>query len=193
MRLTQTGVHLAAGLGAVVVGVTPWAWGQPLISASGRVLPWVNSVWSAENSQQIADWYTVQHVLHGMLVALIWQLAPGRVSRRGALALAILSGVAWEIVEHTDWVLDRFRATTIYRGYLGDSVLNAVCDYLFMLAGFALASRLGVRASLAVMLACELGSAVIARDSLILTTIRVVHPIPAVTDWQDERNPDAGR
>lgn len=182
-------LHLAALLGAVAVGATLWAWGQPLISTSGQVRLWVNSVWSNENSQQIADWYTLSHVIHGVLIAAAGRLAGRWLRFALAYAIAIATGVAWEIAEHTDWVLDRFRGQTIYQGYIGDSVLNAVSDYLFMLAGFAAGAWLGAARGLILVLGLESLSALFARDSLILTTIRVVHPIPALTAWQDRTNP----
>lgn len=182
-------LHLAALLGGVAVGVTLWAWGQPLISTSGQVRLWVNSVWSNENSQQIADWYTLSHVIHGLLIAVAGRLLGRWLPFALAYAIAIATGVAWEIVEHTDWVLDRFRGQTIYQGYIGDTVLNAVSDYLFMLAGFAAGVWLGAGRSVILILALEALSALVARDSLILTTIRVVHPIPALTAWQGATNP----
>jgi Protein of unknown function (DUF2585) len=176
-------------LGALLIGITLWAWGQPLLSTSGEVTIWVNSIWSNENSQQIADWYTLSHILHGMLVAVIGRALGRWIGYPVVIAVAIATGVAWEIGEHTDWVLNRFRGQTIYQGYVGDSVLNAVCDYVFMLAGFALASVIPMRWALGVMLSLEVGSAVLARDSLILSTVRVIHPIQAISDWQDETNP----
>jgi hypothetical protein len=101
----------------------------------------------------------------------------------------LVIGVGWEIIEHTDFVLDRFRGQTIYQGYTGDTVLNAVSDYVFMLAGFFLAMALPWHRGLALMLGLEILSAALARDSLILTTIRVIHPIPAIAEWQDATNP----
>lgn len=184
-------LHVAALLGAVAVGATLWAWGQPLTSTTGEVRLWVGSVWSSENSQQIADWYTLSHFIHGLLIALLGRLLGGWLPFALAYAIAIGTGVAWEIVEHTDWVLDRFRGQTIYQGYLGDSVLNAVSDYFFMLSGFALGASLRPRWTLALIVGLEALSATVARDSLFLTTIRVVHPIPAITEWQDAaRTPD---
>ncbi|WP_413850063.1 DUF2585 family protein [Albidovulum sp.] len=182
-------LSLAALLGSVAIGVTLRAWGQPLVSASGKISLWVNSVWSGENSQQIADWYTLSHVIHGMLIALAGRALGWRIGFPLALGVAIATGVGWEIGEHTTWVLERFRGQTIYQGYRGDTVLNAVCDYLFMLGGFALGASARVRTSLLLILGLEVASALVARDNLILTTIRVVHPVPAITAWQDAANP----
>ncbi len=184
-------LYVAAFLGAIVIAVTLRAWGQPLVSASGQVRLWVNSVWSGENSQQIADWYTLSHVIHGMLVALAGRALGARIGFPLALGVAVATGVGWEIGEHTTWVLDRFRGETIYQGYRGDTVLNAVCDYLFMLGGFAFAARAPARTSVLLILGLEATSALAVRDSLILTTIRVVRPVPAITAWQDAANPRA--
>lgn len=176
-------------LGGAAIGVTLWAWGQPLISRSGEVRLWVNSIWSSENSQQIADWYSLSHAILGMLMALVGRAFAPRVPYAAVLALVLVIGVGWEIVEHTDAVLDRFRGQTIYQGYMGDTVLNAVSDYIFMLAGFFAGMAMPVRWGLVLMLVLEILSAVVARDSLILTTIRVIHPVQAIADWQDETNP----
>jgi Protein of unknown function (DUF2585) len=189
-RDSVTKVSLVAlPVGALMIGVVLWAWGQPLISASGEVRLWVNQPWSSENSQQVADWYTLSHVIHGFLLAIVgralWRQVPWGV----IVAIAFATGVGWEIIEHTDMVLNRFRGQTIYQGYIGDSVLNAVCDFVFMWSGFLLGSILPVWLVLALILGMEAVSATIARDSLILTTIRVVHPIQAISDWQDATNP----
>lgn len=182
-------LHLALVLGGIVIGVTLWAWGQPLVSRSGEIRLWVNLIWSSENSQQVADWYSLSHAILGMLIALIGRGLAPRVPHVAVLTVLLVIGVGWEIIEHTDFVLDRFRGQTIYQGYTGDTVLNAVSDYVFMLAGFFLAMALPWHRGLALMLGLEILSAALARDSLILTTIRVIHPIPAIAEWQDATNP----
>jgi len=182
-------LYVAMVLGGVAIGVTLWAWGQPLVSRSGEIRLWVNLIWSSENSQQLADWYSLSHAILGMLIALVGRGLAPRVPYPAILALVLVIGVGWEIIEHTDFVLDRFRGQTIYQGYVGDTVLNAVSDYVFMLAGFFAAMALPIRWGLLLMLGLEILSAAVARDSLILTTIRVVHPIQAISDWQDETNP----
>ena len=126
-----------------------------------------------------------------MLIILVGRLLFPRASVSALFVVAIVTGVSWEIVEHTDMVLNRFRATTLYQGYVGDSVLNAVSDYLWMLGGFFVANALPtvwVVVSIAIL---EITAAVTARDSLVLTTIMVVHPIEAIIEWKQEINPNA--
>ncbi len=186
-------LNIAAVLGAVLIAATLWAWGQPLTSTSGELRLWVGNVWSSENSQQVADWYTLSHIIHGMLVALAGRLLGPWISYPVMLAVAIATGVAWEIVEHTDWVLDKFRATTLYQGYLGDTVLNAVADYVFMMGGFYLACAITLRWVVALIVALEITAAAIARDSLFLTTLGLVYPVEAIEHWQQELNPRSVR
>ena len=182
-------LHLLALLGALAIGLTLWAWGQPLVSKSGEFHLWVNSIWSGEYSQQVADWYTLSHILHGMLIALLGKALVGRPRLAPVYLVAIATGTAWEIVEHTDWVLDQFRDSTIYQGYVGDTVLNAVMDYLFMLTGFWTAWALRPLWAVALALALELGSAAFARDSLALSTLNFFFDVPWLDAWQDEINP----
>lgn len=179
----------AAMLGALIIAVTLYSWGQPLFSRSGEIRFWVGSIWSTENSQQVADWYTLSHFVQGMLLALVARALPRRFRDPAMFSAALVIGVGWEIVEHTDFVLDRFRATNLYQGYLGDTVLNAVSDYVFMLAGLMIARALGTLWVVAGIVVLEITSAVVARDSLALTTLQVIWPLDAVDRWQQEINP----
>lgn len=177
-------------LGAILISVTLFAWGQPLICTCGYVQFWVGSIFSSGNSQHIADWYTLSHFLHGVLIVLAGRLFFPRWGFRTLFAIAILTGVAWEILEHTDWVLNRFRGTTLYLGYRGDSVLNAVSDYLWMLGGFFLANRLSTPWIVTMVIFLEVTAAIIARDCLTLTTLMIIYPIEAIESWQQALNPN---
>ena len=183
-------LYLCAVLGAFVIGVTLWAWGQPLICTCGVVKMWVGSIFDGGNSQHIADWYTMSHILHGVLIAFLGRVLFPSLDFRWLLGTAIVTGVGWELVEHTDWVLDKFRATTINQGYYGDSVLNAVADYIWMMGGFFAAWAMRKRMVVAMMAALELSAAFIARDSLALSTLMLVYPVEAVGEWQQELNPN---
>ena len=184
-------LYVAAVLGMPVIGVTLWAWGQPLVSASGEIKLWVNTIWSSENSQQIADWYSLSHAIHGMLIALLGRLVVRWTGYPLILAIAIGTGVGWEILEHTDWVLDRFREETLYQGYLGDTVLNAVSDYVFMMSGFFLGWAVPVGWTLALIVALEILAATLGRDCLTLTTLQLIFDLDAVEAWQQELNTTA--
>ncbi len=182
-------LYFIAALGAVIIGVTLWAWGQPLISASGEVKLWVGLIWSSGNSQHIADWYTLSHVVHGMLIILVGRALFGWVGYPVLVVAAIVTGMAWEIVEHTEWVLGKFRAATIYQGYLGDTVLNAVADYISMWAGFFLARAIATLWVFLLIVVMEVTSALLGRDCLTFTTLTFFFTIDANEEYQKEINP----
>ena len=98
--------------------------------------------------------------------------------------LATAIEAAWEIVENSDAVIERYRAVTISLDYYGDSVLNSVCDILAMWLGFFLASRLPVWASVALILSFEALTIWVIRDGLALNVLMLVWPLDAVRDWQ---------
>jgi Protein of unknown function (DUF2585) len=178
-------VAVALGLGIVVAAAAIlYAMGQPLICRCGSVKIWHGDILSAENSQHLADWYSPSHLIHGLLFyALLWLVA-----RRWTLDLravaALLIESAWEIIENSPMVIDRYRAATISLGYSGDSVVNSVSDILFMLIGFWLAARLPVAVSVALALVLELVAGYVIRDNLTLNIIMLLYPIDAIRAWQ---------
>jgi len=182
-------LNVAAVLGGFAILLTLWTWGQPLICTCRYVQLWVGSIWSSGNSQHIADWYTLSHIVYGLMIVPLGRLISPRLSFNLLFAIAISTGTAWEIVEHTEWVLGQFRDTTVNQGYIGDSVLNAVADYVFMMAGFFFGRLLPSLWTLALMLSLEVTAALVARDSLILETIMLIHRFEAIEIWQQEIEP----
>ena len=181
-------LYIAAALGALAIGLTLWAWGQPLICTCGYVKLWEGYIWSYGNSQHMADWYSLSHMVHGMLIVLFGRAMRGWIGYSALLIIAIGTGVAWEVVEHTDLVLDQFREVTIYQGYIGDSVLNAVMDYVWMWAGFFVANALATLWVACLIVAMEVSSAIMGRDCLTFTTIQTFYPLEIIDAYQQEIN-----
>ena len=178
------GRHWAAV--ALILGVTAavlLGMGRNPICTCGYVALWHGAL-DAGNSQHIADWYTPSHIIHGFLFyALGWLVLRSRPpGERFILAVAIEA--AWEILENSSIIIDRYREATIALGYTGDSVINSVADVAWMSLGFAFARRapLWVTVSLAILF--ELLTLLVIRDNLTLNIVMLVSPIDAIKSWQ---------
>lgn len=160
------------------------AMGRAWWCACGSPVPWSFEVNSRHNSQHLVDPYSLTHVLHGLgFYALLRLLAP-RLSAGWRLALtAVLEG-AWEIVENSSFVIERYRAATISLDYYGDSILNSLSDVGCCLLGFWIASRVPVRVSIALFVLVELVLLLWIRDNLTLNVIMLIWPVEAIRKWQ---------
>ena len=99
------------------------------------------------------------------------------------IAVAVECG--WEILENTDFIINRYREATIALDYFGDSVLNSSSDVLSMSLGFLIASRLPALATLSIAVIFEVFTAIMIRDNLALNILMLVWPVEAVRTWQN--------
>lgn len=158
------------------------SFGRPALCACGNL-----SLWGAvgpEQSQMLADWYSPSHVVHGFLFYGLLHLAAPRwpIERRFVVALAIEA--AWEIVENTPLIIDRYREATIALGYTGDSIVNSMSDIVMMAIGFWGARRLPNWVSVLIVLLLELIPLLVIRDNLTLNVLMLLAPSDAVRAWQ---------
>ena len=165
------------------------AYGQPFVAASGRILLWVNDPFSPDNSQQLADWYSFSHIIHGFIFYGLLKLVAPRAPVGVRLLVAMAVEITWELMENTPAVIRHYRQQALAAGYNGDSILNSVSDTAMMCAGFFLASRLRARYVVALALGLEVFTACTIRDNLTLNVINLIAPaqwapIQAIHNWQ---------
>ena len=87
-------------------------------------------------------------------------------------------------MENTPFIINRYRESALAEGYFGDSVINSVFDIFAMIAGFWLARRIPVAASVAILVGFELLTAYVIRDGLALNVLMLIYPLDAVRMWQ---------
>lgn len=178
-------VPAIAVLIAIQAAVLLWM-GRPPICSCGTVKLWVSDVLSSELSQQLFDWYTFSHIVHGFLFYLVLWLLFRRISIWPRLLIAAGIEAGWEIAENSSWVIEAYRQQALAQGYVGDSVINSVFDNFSMITGFLLARRLPVLISIVLVLLLEAYPAYEIHDNLTLNVLNFIHPFDAITRWQSE-------
>ena len=182
-RRTIVPVVAIAVLVLLAAGVE-FALGREAICKCGVVKLWHGVVQSAENSQHLSDWYTPSHIVHGIWFFFFGWLLLRRWPRAWRLVIAVAIEAAWEVVENTPFVIDRYRAATISLDYYGDSIINSMSDIVAMMIGFAFAARVRWWVSAIAILVMEIGVALVIRDNLLLNILMLIHPFEAIKQWQ---------
>ena len=157
--------------------------GRPPICTCGHIALWHGAIDSG-NSQHLFDWYSPSHIIHGFLFYGAGWLLLRRLPVRFRLLIAIVVEAAWELIENSPMVIDRYRTATMALGYVGDSVLNSLSDISCMMIGFALARRLPVWLTILLAIAMELLTLAIIRDNLTLNVVMLLWPVEAIRQWQ---------
>lgn len=188
LALTRT--HAAAALattGATLLVLR--SYGRPWWCACQSWVPWSTDINGRHNSQHFLDPYSVSHFEHGLLFFVFLLLFP-RLTLAWRFVCAVSMECAWELIENSSFIVDRYRAATVSSDYYGDSVTNSLSDVIFAGSGFLVAwlivrhASLGWRAWWALIAACELGLVFTIRDSLAINVIMLAHPIDSIRVWQ---------
>ena len=176
---------LAAAAAFLIVQIVTLAlMGRIPICECGYVRLFEPGVNTAGNSQHISDWYTPSHIIHGFLFYWLAIVVLPRASFGARLTLAVVVEAAWELLENSPIIIDRYRTATMAIGYQGDSILNSAMDTVAMMLGFLFAARAPVWLTVALAIGFEVATAVVIRDNLTLNVLMLVWPVEAVKAWQ---------
>jgi hypothetical protein len=145
---------------------------------------WLSHAWSSETSQQLFDPYSFTHLLHGVAFYGLLAWIMSKLAVRWRFVVAVLIEALWEIIENTNFVVQRYRETTAALGYQGDSVVNSIGDIVACAVGFWLARALGLVWSTVVFIVVEAVLLLVYRDSLILNILMLILPIDSIKNWQ---------
>ena len=181
MTATRRSYAIAIAIFAIAAAIL-FLMGRNPSCTCGRV-----DLWGAvgpTQSQMLADWYSFSHLVHGFLfyAFMVWLVPRWPVEWRFAAAMGVEA--AWEVIENTPMVINRYREATAALGYEGDSIVNSLADIAMMAIGFLLARKIPVWASIAVVLVLELIPLLIIRDNLTLNVWMLVWPTDWLREWQ---------
>lgn len=164
-----------------------FAQGRVAYCACRRLNLWSGNVWSSHCSQHVLDPYSFTHFSHGLILYFFFSLlAPyiSRPSHPARFAATLVVAAAWEILENSPFIINRYRTATMSLDYLGDSVTNALGDILCAALGYLAAHRLGLRNTTILFILIELLLLILIRDNLTTNIIMLIHPIEALKTWQ---------
>lgn len=171
-------------LGTLLFAATLSFMGQPSMCECGYIKIWHGVTVSSENSQHLSDWYTFSHVIHGFVFYFLLRFLFPRWSIPARFLAAFGIEAGWELLENSDFIINRYREVTISLDYFGDSIVNSVSDLWMALIGFYLAWRQPVWVTVVELFALEAYVGYVIRDNLILNIIMLLYPLESIREWQ---------
>src|SRR5215213_864458 len=146
---------------------------------------YVNEAWnSSHTSQHFLDPYTFTHVLHGVLFFCLARLIFSKLGVAWQFFIALSAEAAWELLENSNYIIEKYRENTASLDYFGDSIFNSVGDLIACALGLWIAFKLGWWKSLAFFLMVEIILLLWIRDGLLLNILMLIYPLDSVKNWQ---------
>ena len=176
-------VLIAGGFIATTVAIL-FLMEQKLWCDCGNLSLWAGDIWSSHNSQHPLDPYFFTHVEHGIFLCGCLYWLPRSITSQWKFLIAVIVECGWEILENSPMIVERYRTATIALDYCGDSIANSVFDLLACALGYGIATMVGRRKSMLLVLSSELLMTLAVRDCLALNVIMLVYPLEAIKQWQ---------
>ena len=152
---------------------------------SGDWAIYINQAWgSSHTSQHLLDPYSFTHLLHGIAFFWLTSLIFAKLNVGWRFSISILAEAAWEVLENSSFIIEKYRENTASLDYFGDSIANSVGDVLACSLGFWIAYKVGWWRSLVFFFAVEFVLLLWIRDSLLLNIMMLIHPLESIKHWQ---------
>ena len=151
----------------------------------GDLSPYVKQAWnSPHTSQHLFDPYTFTHILHGVLAFWLAGIIFAKLSNTWRMFAVVVAEAAWEVLENSNFVIEKYRENTASLDYFGDSVFNSMGDIFACASGFWIALRLGWWRSLFFFVVVEVTLLFCIRDSFLLNILMLLYPLDSLKTWQ---------
>ena len=176
---------IASAAAAAAMCLVLWLQGRLLWCKLGDPGIYVNDAWnSSHTSQHLLDPYTFTHILHG--VALFWLAGAvfRNLTKGWVFFVGIAAEAAWEVLENTNYIIEKYRENTASLDYFGDSVANSFGDLAACGLGLWVAMKIGWWKSLLFFVLVELALLLWIRDSLLLNILMLIYPLDSIKNWQ---------
>ena len=187
-RISKNSVLRTVGAGvcvAVIMAILLRFNGRIWWCKFGDWAVYVNEAWnSSHTSQHFFDPYTFTHVLHGVLGFWLAGLLLKNYSKTVWLVVTLAVEAAWEILENSNFIIEKYRENTASLDYFGDSIANSIGDLMACAAGFLIALKLGVWRSLVFFVVVELLLLLWIRDGFLLNILLLIYPLESIKAWQ---------
>ncbi len=184
----KSGLWLAIGASVavtIVMAIVLHWQGRIWWCKSGDAAIYVHEAWnSSHTSQHLFDPYTFTHVLHGVLLFWLTGLIFAKLVIYWRFFIATVAEAAWEILENSSFIIDKYRENTASLDYFGDSIANSIGDVIACALGFGVAVKIGMWRSLAFFVAVEIVLLIWIRDGLLLNILMLIYPIESIKAWQ---------
>lgn len=135
---------------------------------------WTSSLGGQNNdsSQQLFDIYTLTHVSHGIifysLLCNVCNLSP-----MVAIGLSMIIEIIWELVENSNYIINKYRKTTVSRNYLGDSWINSIGDIWGTYIGILIAMNTSLSSQFIFIIFLEAFLYLLQGDNLLTNVITI--------------------
>ena len=94
-----------------------------------------------DSSQQLFDLYSLTHISHGIIFYNLFHNVL-HLNRHKAIMWSLIVEIVWELIENTEYIIQKYRRTAVSRHYPGDSWINSVGDVWATLIGISIATTI---------------------------------------------------